>query len=385
VPPEFAGGFQHRIGSSVIDEFVNAHGPADVLRELVQNEFDGDGSDIGIQFGSDMLTITGTGRPINAKGWNRLSVIMGTGEVLGGTTHEIVEAKENGIGSKNFGLRTLFYFGDRIYVRSNGQMAVLDLQELGTGRQADPASAETVGVRIQVPYRTRPLRKLQAFTPEREARAMDEIASVLFPTVVKLALDGKRRGIRTLTVASDRTGRELSWRQHAERLKSRVPGVTATRRTGRLMTIGADAMRAWQTYQELEFSRFTQIPVQHSDATFPGYYRSRDRVRIALSLPVRGKRLVLGGGGHTYYPLRAAHGRTGAICSVSAPFELDGERTCPVTSDWNDWLFEQAADLAVELVGGGLVPPVRRGCLRCVAVDRARGARVPSVEGGETP
>src|SRR4051812_7388428 len=46
--PEVTGKFQQKIGSSVIDEFVNAHRAADILRELVQNEFDGDGSEIGI-------------------------------------------------------------------------------------------------------------------------------------------------------------------------------------------------------------------------------------------------------------------------------------------------------------------------------------------------
>ncbi len=349
--PDIAGKFQQRIGSSVIDEFVNAHGPADVLRELVQNEFDGQGADIGIRFGSDMLTVTGTGRVINAKGWRRLSVIMGTGEVLGDSSHEIVEAKENGIGSKNFGLRSLFYFGDRIHVRSNGQMAVLDLQALGALRLADPISAGAAGVRVQVPYRTRPLRKLQAFTPEREAHAIDEIASVLFPTLVKLALEGKRCGIRSLTVISERTGRELHWRQRAERFKSAVAGVAVTRRAGRLATIGSDQTRTSQSYEELEFSRSIEIPTEHADLDFPGYYRSGNRARIALSLPVRGKRLVLTGGGHAYYPLRAAHGRTGAVCSVSAPFQLDGDRTRPITSDWNDWLFEKAADLAADLIG----------------------------------
>lgn len=78
--PKVTAALRSRIGSSQIDEFVLAHGAADILRELVQNEFDGGGSEMVIHFGRDTLSVSGSGRPINAKGWTRHSVIMGTGE-----------------------------------------------------------------------------------------------------------------------------------------------------------------------------------------------------------------------------------------------------------------------------------------------------------------
>jgi len=194
---------------------------------------------------------------------------------------------------------------------------------------------------------------MQPFTVDREVRAMEEIATALFPTLVKLALSGKHAGICSLSVTSERTGRELRWRQRAEGLRSKVPSVTVTRRSGRLTTRNADGRRGAQTYEELEFSRFADIPDAYVGIDFPGYYRAGHRVRIALSLPERGDRIVLTRTGHCYYPLQAARAPTAAVVSVSAPFELDGERTRPLDSDsdWNSWLREQAADLAVDLVG----------------------------------
>jgi len=67
-----------------------------------------------VTFGKSDLTVTGSGRAINAKGWSRLDVILGTGTVMGEA--DVIEPKENGIGSKNFGLRSLFLFGNRIHV-----------------------------------------------------------------------------------------------------------------------------------------------------------------------------------------------------------------------------------------------------------------------------
>jgi hypothetical protein len=194
--PEVTADLRARIGSSQIDEFVLAHGAADILRELVQNEFDGGGAEMVIHFGRDMLSVSGSGRPINAKGWTRLSVIMGTGEVIGEGQGEQIEPKENGIGSKNFGLRALFAYADRIHVRSNGRMAVLDVQRVVAGAQNDPGSAGRAGVLVQAPYRAAPTRRLQPFTPESESQALAEIEGTLFPTLVKLALDGRRPGLR---------------------------------------------------------------------------------------------------------------------------------------------------------------------------------------------
>ncbi len=43
VPPDYGASRRTRIGSSVIEQFVAGHDAGDVLRELVQNEYDGGG------------------------------------------------------------------------------------------------------------------------------------------------------------------------------------------------------------------------------------------------------------------------------------------------------------------------------------------------------
>jgi len=349
--PQLVAPLQQRIASSPVDEFVAAHGAADVLRELVQNEFDAQGSDMGIRFTETMLEITGTGRSVPPKGWSRLSVLIGTGEVLGDPSGEVIAAKESSIGSKNLGMRSLFRFGDRIHVRSDGQMAVLDFQSFGTARQPDAATKGRKGILIQVPFRTAQLRRFEPFTPEVEDRALTDIQRMLFPTLVKLALTGKRQGVRSLSITSDRTSRRLKWRQSVEAEKCRVPGIACVRRKGRLQEEGVGKKRSHRDYVELEFSRLVEVPAEHKNRDFPAYFRSSDRLRVAVSIPLKGGKPDMSYQGHCYYPLQAAFARTGCAISVSAPFELDAERTRLNSCRWNDWLNAEAAHLVADLVG----------------------------------
>jgi hypothetical protein len=108
--PEISDHFETAIGSSVVEQIVIGHTPGDILRELVQNEFDAKGHEMRVTFGHEHLNISGTGRHVDKAGWERLSVILGTGDVIspGGVSRK-VQPKENGIGSKNFGLRSKQY------------------------------------------------------------------------------------------------------------------------------------------------------------------------------------------------------------------------------------------------------------------------------------
>ena len=117
--------YEFSIAQSVLEDFVLSHDPSDVLRELVQNEFDAEGTKIEFLFGSNSLTVLGNGKPVDAAGWRRLSVVLGRGRVAG--SERVIEPKVNGIGSKNFGLRSLFLYGDQIFIRSGGRQTVLDL------------------------------------------------------------------------------------------------------------------------------------------------------------------------------------------------------------------------------------------------------------------
>ena len=353
-PPEIDAGFQSAIGSSVVDEFVAGHSLADVLRELVQNEFDAGGSSLAIMFSDKALIISGNGTPIDSKGWTRLSAILGTGRVVGGRRgSEHIAPKENGIGSKNFGLRTLFLIGNRIHVRSNGKMAVLDLPEMGTVELPDPESRGQRGVAIYVPFRSEPFHNLEAFTPERDREAFDRLADDLLATLTKLALTGKKIGIKSVNIRSERTGQRVSWNQSAKSVRSRLRGVSCLRRIGRLRHVStAGGSKRRKNVEELEFFRIVPTPAAHSNVRFPPYFRARDGVKICVSLQIRGDRINRTHHGTFFYPLAVGDTDTGTIASISAPFHLNNDRSKLLDSDWNEWLSKQAARLAMDLFVG---------------------------------
>jgi len=347
VPPDFSGSRQTRIGSSFIEQFVAGHDAIDVLRELVQNEYDGGGEKLKLTFGSRSLEVAGTGKGIDRGGWKRLSVIVGTGNVMGSRDGDSVAQKPNGIGSKNFGLRSLFLFGDEIHVRSGGQVALLDLQTQETGRERDPAWRREKGVRIHVPYRQVSTERLEAFTVEREEHALGLMAAGMPDTLVKLAHSGKKQGLREVNIHSIRTDRALQWKQNAKPGKCDAVGVTMVARSGKLI----DGDHGVKRFQEEEFSRSVDIPAEHRARRFAAYYKaSGERLKIAVSVPIARKGIDLGQPGHFYYPLKAPASRTGCVVSVSAPFELNPDRSAINDHRWNDWLIDQAVELIIDLL-----------------------------------
>lgn len=278
--------------------------------------------------------------------------MIGTGRVAGDTSGAEIEPKENGIGSKNFGLRSLFLFGDRIFVRSNGRRAVQSLIRLATKVERDPESGGRRGVSIHVPYRTEVFGKLQPFTAEREAETFDKMAGGLLATMVKLALPGRKRGIRALTLRSERQGRTLTWRQDVEREPCKVPGVSALRRVGRL-TDRSDAVAKplMRRFEEIEFARAVALPAKFAGQPLgPCYAAGGDTVRIGISIPIRQREPDLKVTGRFFYPLQTPGSATGSAVSVSAPFDLVGDRSALLDCDWNTWLMSQAAELMVALL-----------------------------------
>jgi hypothetical protein len=350
--PQISGRFETAIGSSIVEQIVIGHTPADVLRELVQNEFDAHGHRMHVSFGPEHLNVTGSGKPVDKAGWERLSVILGTGVVIGSSADaREVRPKENGIGSKNLGLRTLFLFGDRIYLRSSGKMAVLDLKTVGTLIDPDSATRGRQGVSIDVPYRADRFEKLEPFTVEREQVALDMMASEIPVTLVKLALPGGGRSLNNLNIDATRSDRRIIWRQDAEPHRCRTRGVVGIRRHVRLTdTVGGKNVSTTR-FSEIEFQRRVPIPAEYSSVEFPNYFRShKTHCRIGISLPLRRERVDFSQLGRFYYPLVSRVGFTGTTISINAPFEMDGERQAPIDSPWNRWLVEQAVSLTMDVL-----------------------------------
>lgn len=349
-PPDFGGQRRTRIGASVVEQFVRGHNASDVLRELVQNEFDGGGDRLEVNFTQDSLEVIGNGKGVSREGWKRLSVIVGTGRVVGDGQGERVEAKANGIGSKNFGLRSLFLFGDEIFVRSGGNVCVLDLRTLETGKVKDPGYWGSRGVRIKVPFRNEAFEMLEPFTAQRESAAFDIMAGGMLATLVKLALPGERQGLREVRLHSARIGRTLEWKQKALTERSKMKGVSIVRRVGRL-TDAYGGNLARRDFEELEFTTAIEVPPEFRSRMNPAYFKTRDGfVKIGISLPILRKRLDHSRPGHFHYPLQAPDARTGCLVAVSAPCELDNDRSNLTEHAWNIWLMGQAARFTVQLL-----------------------------------
>lgn len=356
-----------------MEQFVSGHDASDVLRELVQNEFDGQGDKLSVTFGDSALEVIGNGKGITKDGWTRLSVIVGTGRVVGDVPGERVAAKANGIGSKNFGLRSLFIFGDEIYVRSGGQVCVLDLRTLETGRVPDRDYWNGPGVRLQVPFRSETFEMMEPFTVEREAVAFEVMAKGMLSTLVKLALPGARTGLRQVSLRSTRIGRSLDWKQKAEAVRSNMKGATVTSRAGKLVDVAAGA-RTSRAFEEMEFIKSVEVPSEYADRNIPAYFQVRGGViRIAVSLALAKGEVDVGADGHFHYPLQAPDARTGCAVSVSGPFILDNDRSGLIDHGWNSWLMDQAARFTVDLLVGDWVDRFGVGVIEAMS-DNEHGS-----------
>lgn len=333
----------------MLSEFAAGHSAADVLRELVQNEYDAHGTTLSVEFGNESLTIRGTGDAIDQAGWTRLQVMVGTGLIAG--TSIAVPRKVNGIGSKNFGLRSLFLFGDQISVASGGRRTVLD-RHRGSLREPEPypETGSASGVTIEVPYRSSDDGDLSRFDEARERGALRDISDVLGPTLVKLAAPKPQRGISAVQVSSKRLNYQLAWNQSAKQLKE--PGSPIVR-TVQVEAHGTALEHVPTSFREIEYSRLIVPPLTLRGRATPSYFRvAGGRLRIGVSFQVQRGR-ILPGNGVLYYPLGAIRARTGAHFSVSGPFAMNEDRSHlldPAHSDWNRWLLQELADFVVDLL-----------------------------------
>ncbi|MFG1685201.1 DUF3883 domain-containing protein [Nonomuraea sp. NPDC049269] len=342
--------FQFHVGASLLTEFARSHTPADVLRELVQNEYDAGGTELSIEFGSDAVIIRGSGKTIDRAGWKRLSVMLGHGLIPG--AGDRVEPKTNGIGSKNFGLRSLFLFGDRIDIMSGGWRTILDRSKGALAAPlVHPGSQAQPGVTLMVPYRQADDGPLRAFDEHREAEALKTIAGELAPTLIKLAHPGRGKNLQAVVLRSARLGHELRWRQSA---RAEASGPNLIRRTARLQERGPSLGHSLGPITELEYQHVLMPPAGLHRPNVPGYFRvPGGRVRLGVSVRTWRGRLDLHTPGIFYYPIGATRSRTGFAFSISAPFEMTEDRSQlvdPQNSEWNAWLLQQSAAFAVRLL-----------------------------------
>lgn len=354
--PDTAGlPLEYSIAHSVVEEFVLNHQPSDVLTELVQNEFDAGGSRVEVAFGEASLRVSGNGVPVGPAGWKRLSVMLGRGHVAG--SDRVIKPKTNSIGSKNFGLRSLFLFGDQIYIRSGGRQTVLDVSR-GTLLKPRPevGSRKSRGIHIEVPYRTGHNNGLEPFGPDKEEQVLASFSRDLTPILIKLVQPGTAKSLQELVVSSERCGTRIRWKQSAEQVRSPRRGIKVVQRSARAREVSTNGSRSEsrRKLEEIEFQKAYRIPAEFGGHTMPDYFKaSGNRIRLAVSVRVYRGRIDLREPGRFFYPLGLRHGLTGTAVNVNAPFQLDSDRSQivdPINNSWNAWLLDLAADLTVELL-----------------------------------
>ena len=337
---------RYEVGDSVVEQFALSHTPTDILRELVQNEYDAEGRELGVHFGSDRLVITGNGNPIDAAGWERLRVMLGTGWVQNFEAY--VEPKQSSIGSKNFGLRSLFTVGDEIWVFSGGKWSVLHCRRGALYPPREDQDPPRRGVRIEVPYRHSKMGALEPFTPDRRSAWVHEIGRSVAATLIKLAHPNRSRGLRRVVLSAE-NGMNISWEQRAKELPAPRRGIKLIRR--QVMQTSAGHR---ESFVDLEYQKRIQIPGSYRQKDFPAYFRTnRNRVWLGVSLRLKRGRPDENSPGLVYYPLGGPLARTGNLVSLNAPFEMDNNRAnivSPLTSSWNQWLLQESAEFTVRLL-----------------------------------
>ncbi len=344
---------RYNYGNSIVAEFVSGHNHADVLRELVQNEYDAKGSRLQVTFDTDELRISGNGSPIDAAGWKRLSVMLGTGQV--GSSGTTIAQKVNGIGSKNFGLRTLFLYGDQIHIRSDGFQTVLDFSR-GTlqNPEHEPHSIHLPGIEIVVPYRTRKRKELEPFDIVHEQQALESFATDLAPILMKLAQPQAPKSLRRVEISSIRCDCSLVLKQTVTVI-SQQKGITVIRRVIHLEdSRPSDSQTNEYSIEEIEFQKVFRFPKQSRGQSIPGYYNvPGGRIRLAVSMRKRRKKIDIEQPGLFFYPLAATNAYTGNAININAPFQMNTDRSQiidPSIDGFNAWLLDRATDLTFELL-----------------------------------
>ena len=338
--------YQYYVAESVVEQFALSHTPTAILRELVQNEYDAGGQDLGVHFGSERLVITGNGDHIDATGWERLRVMLGTGWVPNSDTY--IQPKMSSIGSKNFGLRSLFTVGDEIRVYSGGKWSALNWRRGAIYPPRETNDSPQRGVRIEVSYRPSKTGALEPFTPTSRSAWVREIGDSLAETLIKLAHPGRSRSLRRVILGTE-DAPDVSWIQRASEDPTPAKGIRLIRRQALQESAGHR-----NRVVELEYQARVQIPESHRQKDYPSYYRiSQNRMWVGVSLRLYRGRPDASTPGLVYYPLGTPLARTGNLVSLNAPFEMDNNRANivhPSSSSWNEWLVQELVELTTKML-----------------------------------
>jgi len=338
---------------AVVSQFLSELTTFDLVVELVQNDLDAGATRTELSFLSDRVQCQGNGAYIDAKGWKRLAVILGAGTS--------VQPKQDGIGSKNHGLKSAFLFGDDIIVQSAGHRADLTVRgnlerpdlfyPAAWPRIADP-DAPANGTRVTIPLRTAPIA-----VPERNPLAplsSDELVGI-FDDAVNRAADRfigasapGRRWVYTLVLAT--AYRKLAFK--FECAPSSVPGFWQ-----RTCTLSEDGKRSVTLARRQCFPFKLKLDA-NDQAKVPRLYRRGNGLLGELSWLVGDKGKPVPQDGGYRYPIAYPHEHvsSGLGFDISGPF-ISGRARHTVSDDARNGLIRTAGEEAfVELMKRRLLP-----------------------------
>ncbi|TBG85550.1 hypothetical protein ELG69_16295 [Rhizobium leguminosarum] len=357
--PSFArqGSPQSKIDvAAVVGQFLAEVSLTDLVVELVQNDLDAGATRTVITFGKTALVSEGNGDAIEPNGWKRLGYVLGAGGE--------VEAKKDGIGSKNHGLRSLFLLADDVWLQSGGYRADLtargrsdapkEFYPASWDRVEDPG-APSVGTRITAEYRTERMRKPDgdgAYLEPPSAEMLDELWSAS-------ADEAPER-----FVAASAPGK--AWRYELVLQRAGRPSRTFTfeckRLEGSLKTLFLRSCkkRVGDGPSEQVIRRHSiRFPLTETDlgaGKVPRLYRSGARTYGEVSWSVDRRNRPVASVGLLRYPIAfpVESASSGAGFDISAPFLAGRSRHALSEDDRNQRLIDAARVAFGEAAGRGL-------------------------------
>jgi hypothetical protein len=327
--------------AAVVGQWLHEVDLIDLVVELVQNDLDAGATRTVIDFGERALICEGNGRPFDKKGWLRLESVLGAGGE--------VEAKKDGIGSKNHGLRSAFLLADRIGVQSGGLRADLtvrgNLKKPARFKPAywpriEDATSPLRGTRITAPYRTKPLRRPDGDNTLLEPPTSDELDALWQEAVEEAAerfltasTPGEAWSYTLVLARHGKASHEL--RYDCKPLSGALRGLWA--RTCRLLVRGTPAKIVARRHA-------LKFPIAVTDGgKIPKLFRSRGRLYGELSWSVSSRNKLHTAFGRLRYPIAfpGEETRSGHGFDISAPF-IAGRARHNVSNDGRN------ADLVVQ-------------------------------------
>ena len=145
----------------------------------------------------------------------------------------------------------------------------------------------------------------------------------------------------------------------------------------RRITMKDSTIAKARSSEEFEWQKRFRLPERFFSQHIPGYFKARGPfIKIGLSLRTRRTKLHPDmPPGIAYYPIGVDHAYTGNSVSISAPFEMDADRSHIVdtaNSAFNAWLLRIASEMTLELLRTDWVHRFGMGTYRAVGeIDRS--------------